>query len=322
MSGYRTVTDLEECRHLWQQVMPEDQLTDLWEVRQCFQEHFRRPPLFIAAEEYGKTCGLLPLSWIEESGCYGYFPGETWEGKTWLEGNRVFSRDGDILAGLINACPSPFYLRYLTGESNISGDEWATDEIGYLFLPPAYGYDMENYFHEFSNKGRKRLRKEMASIESLGVEYRTDDLSDLDILAGLNRKRFGDRSYFSDVRFMASFRSLARLLDERGLLRMTTLLVGGRPAAVDMGCVYKGTYTLLAGGTVAAYPGVAKLINLHHMERACRERLDQVDFLCGDFAWKPRFHLAPRPLYLLSGRGRSVVSCAPGAMETRASHVG
>jgi hypothetical protein len=37
---------------------------------------------------------------------------------------------------------------------------------------------------------------------------------------------------------------------------------------------------------------------LHHLRRACDERLDCVDFLCGDFAWKPLFHLRPRPLFL------------------------
>jgi hypothetical protein len=35
------------------------------------------------------------------------------------------------------------------------------------------------------------------------------------------------------------------------------------------------------------------------MQWACSERLNQVDFLCGDFNWKKLFHLTPRPLYLL-----------------------
>jgi hypothetical protein len=69
---------------------------------------------------------------------------------------------------------------------------------------------------------------------------------------------------------------------------------------VDMGCVYQGVYTLLAGGTNSRYLGVAKLINFHHMQRACEEKLKRVDFLCGDFNWKKLFHLTPRPLYLMT----------------------
>jgi hypothetical protein len=39
------------------------------------------------------------------------------------------------------------------------------------------------------------------------------------------------------------------------------------------------------------------VINFHHMTWACHQRLDLVDFLCGDFGWKERFHLTARPLY-------------------------
>jgi CelD/BcsL family acetyltransferase involved in cellulose biosynthesis len=81
------------------------------------------------------------------------------------------------------------------------------------------------------------------------------------------------------------------------MLRITTVLIGGRLAAVDMGAIWNGTYTVLAGGTDADFPGVAKLINLHHLEWACQQRMTMVDFLCGDFNWKERFHLTPRQLY-------------------------
>lgn len=58
---------------------------------------------------------------------------------------------------------------------------------------------------------------------------------------------------------------------------------------------------MFAGGVHASYPGVAKLINLYHMEYACRERFSCVDFLCGDFSWKKLFHLTPRPLFRAVG---------------------
>jgi len=68
-------------------------------------------------------------------------------------------------------------------------------------------------------------------------------------------------------------------------------------AAVDVGALWKNTYTVLAGGTDPDFPGIAKLINFHHIEWACRQHLAVVDFLCGDFNWKSRFRLSPRPLY-------------------------
>jgi CelD/BcsL family acetyltransferase involved in cellulose biosynthesis len=66
---------------------------------------------------------------------------------------------------------------------------------------------------------------------------------------------------------------------------------------VDIGAIWNQTYTVLAGGTHSDFPGVAKLINFHHIEWACRQRFKEVDFLCGEFNWKNRFHLTARPLY-------------------------
>lgn len=300
MYDIRIITDQDECQETWQRLIPPESLTDLWEVRACFHEQFQRPPHFLVAEGADGLCGLLPLSWIEESQWYGYFPGETWEGKTWLEQNRVPVRGDGVLEALLSHCPGRHHIRYLLPLESTPLDHHVVDEIGYRFLPPRYDHDLENYFQEFSRRSAKRLRREIDAIESMGVDYRYDDLADFDRLVRLNRERFRERSYFHDPRFRESFRSLMHYLHEAGWLRITTALIRGEVAAVDMGCVRRGDYTLLGGGTNSDYPGVAKLINLHHLRRACAERLNTVDFLCGDFAWKKLFHLTPRPLHLLS----------------------
>ena len=300
MKNIRIVSDLEECSAIWKEVMPSDYLTDLWEVRDCFHRHFGNRPHFIVAQEGNDILGLLPLSWIEEYRCYGFFPGETWQGKTWLEQNRIICNGIYGIGDLLAACPQSYHLRYLTSLPGIAAGEETVDEIGYLFIPPDYDYDMSNYLGEFSRKSRKNILRELAALESQGVTYRLDDIRDFDILVELNVERFGSQSYFFDPRFRESFRSLARLFQEKGWLRFTTVLINDAPAAVDMGCVYRGVYTLLAGGTNSRYLGVAKLINFHHMQRACEEKLARVDFLCGDFNWKKLFHLTPRPLYLMT----------------------
>ena len=93
MDRFRLVTDLAECRDLWGRMIPPESIFDLWDVRACFQRQFRRPPCFIATDDGHSPAGLLPLSWIGESGRYGCFPGETWHGKTWIEQNRIVAGD-------------------------------------------------------------------------------------------------------------------------------------------------------------------------------------------------------------------------------------
>jgi hypothetical protein len=298
-NGIRVITDLDECQTVWRAVIPNEYITDLWEVRACFQQHFGRPVKFIVVEDNNGICGMLPLSLIEELRCYGFFPGETWHGKTWLEQNRIYFRNGGPQT-LLSRFTLPYHLRYISAHDSVPESELAVDEIGYIFSPPQYEYDINNYFTEFSRKSIKQILRDIASLEKLGVTYRYDDMADFELMIQLNISRFGVESYFYDTRFRKSFRSLAHFLHDKGWLRFTKVLIGNVPAAVDMGCIYNGIYTLLAGGTNSRFPGVAKLINLHHMQRACNDRIRQVDFLCGDFNWKKLFHLTPRPLFLLT----------------------
>ena len=300
MCSVRVITDANECQAVWEEVIPRETIWDLWEVRQCFNRHYQRPLHFIVAEENGRICGLLPLSWVEEAGSYGYFPGETWKGKTWLEQNRVCDEGNGTWSTLLDCCPGSYHLRYLLPPDAGLQNGCAIDEIGYLFTPPRYEYEMEKYFGEFSRKSRKRLRRDLDAFEECGVRYRFDEPTDFEHLVKLNVDRFGAGSYFADSRFTESFRSLMNLLHERGWTRITTVLIKGEITAVDLGCVFNGVYTLLGGGTSGDFPGVAKVINIHHMRWACEQKLKLVDFLCGDFAWKKIFHLSPRPLYLLS----------------------
>ncbi len=300
MIKHRIVTDLSECRLLWERFIPQETLWDNWDVRACFHKHFQRPACFIVAEDNQGQAGFLPLSWVEEAGCYQYFPGETWHQATWLEQNRIIANGDAMVQALLEACPGPYHLRYLKANSAASRMQKTVDEISYRFFPQMYGYDLQMYFHEFSGKSAKRLKRELAGLESSGVEYLYDVMPDFDQMIAMNVERFGANSYFHDHRFLESFRSLMQLSRERGWLRLTSLRLGGNLAAIDIGILVNGAYALVGGGTHAEYPGVAKLINMHHLQRTCSERFQVADFLCGDFSWKKLFHLTPCPLYLLS----------------------
>ena len=273
-------------------------LFDMWSVREAFALSYSRPPYFIVAERGAKVSGLLPLCWIEESQCFGYFPGETWRGKTWIEQNKLWATGHNTARMLLEAVPEAAHLRYLTEEPWHSDEEAVSeDEVGYLFYPGHYHFDSKRYWMEFSRKSRKQLAREMATISSMGASFRYDHLPDVSIMFRMNLDSFWEHSYFKDPRFLGAFETLINRLRKSGMLRITTVLLGGKVAAVDIGAVWNNTYTVLAGGTHPDFTGVAKLINFHHIDWACKKRFDSVDFLCGDFGWKKRFHLAARPLF-------------------------
>ncbi|MEW6411295.1 MAG: GNAT family N-acetyltransferase [Candidatus Zixiibacteriota bacterium] len=308
MRRISVVSDIDECQDIWRKAMPQEFLSDLWDVRGAFHRHYNHRPHFVVCHDGGEICGLLPLAFNEETGSLQYFPGETWHGKTWLEQNRIIAGDRYIMKRLLARAGDSYNIRYVRQSGNLLGNSPVVDEVGYFFLPPKYDFDMQKYFEEFSHKTAKRLKRELIEWESRGVSYRYDDMADFETLVAMSLQSYGEDSYFFDPRFLRSFRSLLGLLKARGWLRITTVLVEGRPAAIDMGSTYNGTYTLLAGGTNQEFRGIAKLINIHHMSWSCEKRFDRVDFLCGDFNWKPQFHLTPQPLYLLANDVRAEVA--------------
>ncbi|WP_373500346.1 GNAT family N-acetyltransferase [Desulfococcus sp.] len=296
MMHIRIEEGFETCRQIWENIRPVETLFDLWPVRVCFATSFDRNPYFVIAEEGGKIVGLLPLSRTDEPESFGFFPGELWSGKTWLERNRIIARDARIAHALLNHVPGTAHLRYMAPCPLVS-EVQEMDEIGYLFLPADYQYQFDTYMAQFSAKSRKKLSREIDAVTAPGVAFRYDVFADVDHFFRMNLGAFGERSYFSDPRFLKSFEKLIAWLAANEMLRITTVLIGGRIAAVDVGAVLGTSYTVLAGGTDPEFPGIAKRINFHHMEWACRLRMAEVDFLCGDFGWKERFHLTPRPLY-------------------------
>ena len=290
--------DPDICRRLWERFWPDESIFDLWPVRACFMKHYRRPPFFILAGKDHRESRLLALAWIEEEGIFGHFPGETWQGKTWLEQNKIAGTGRQSLQMLTDHLPEKCFVRYLDGGFlPAGGNEVSIDEIGFLFFPKQYDFSFENYKNTFSRKSRKNIDREIHRLSTQKVVFRHNHMADVGRMFEMNLSAFGELSYFYDRRFFNSFVDLITFLDQNNLLRLTSVTIAGRLAAVDVGALWNNTYTVLAGGTHPEFPGVAKLINFHHIQWACQRRLTAVDFLCGDFNWKSRFRLHPRPLY-------------------------
>ncbi len=292
--------DPDQCRSIWERLWPARGLFDLWQVRSCFNDQYLRPLHFHVLETSQGPVGFMALCWDREQKQYVQFPGETWQGETWLEHNRIIAESTGIIKDLLDSVPKPLHLRYLTWNPLMERVNClARDETGYYFYPGLYNFSFDNYMLSFSGKSRKKLKADLKKFQTRNVTFRFNHMDDIQSLFKLNIESFGKDSYFSEARFYNSFDNLASFLNKMEMVRITTVLIDGAIAAVDMGALYKNSYTLLAGGTNPEFPGVAKLINLHHMEWSCHQGIKKVDFLCGDFNWKKRFHLTPRILYKL-----------------------
>ena len=293
----RVVSDIETCRDLWNSFVKPGNISDLWDFRLCFHRHFENEPCFLVLEDQEGLLAVLPLSFLNHEDTYVFFPGEVWNSKTWLERTQIYCREPEAMGHILSACPERTHLRYMEGQAAALSQDLEEDELAYLFFPPDVGFDLNIYFKRFSWKKIKAIKKEISSILVPGSSWHLNRLSDYDLLVEMNLNRFGMNSYFHDARFAESFGDAVRWLHRRGWLRMVSLDIKGRTAAVDLAAAFEGTYVVFLGGTHAEFPGVAKAMNMYHLEQACNQRFSRVDFLCGDFYWKKLWHLDPEPLY-------------------------
>lgn len=322
MLRIREYRDRDEFSRLWKYGWSASSIFDIWEVRDCFNRAFNRPSSFFTVEQDYKIKGLLPLSWIDEQKCFAVFPGETWQGKTWLEQNKIPAADRSMRNDLLACVPSRKHLRYLTSESiNTDAPNVEVDETGYVFNPVTYNYSFQSFMAHLSSKFRKNYLRESSRLEGRGLTFRHDRFSDVAHLFRMNTESFGESSYFSDSRFLQGFENLIAWLMDNNMLRVTTVLICDKIAAVDVGAVREEHYTVLAGGTDPEFRGVAKVINFHHLEWSCSQRIKSVDFLCGDFGWKKRFNLSPRPLYQIHGGHRASAESRRMHPYTESSYV-
>ena len=297
MATRRFVTDLETCRQLWNTFIPTSVVSDMWEFRMCFHRHFGHQPCFMILEDAEGISGMMPLSYIDCGDTIGFFPGEIWNEKTWLERTSFYVRDRGILDELLYNCPEGTYLRYMEAPQEPCSHLLALDEVGYVLYPSQLDFNLESYSKRFSNKKFKGIIKVIDSITERGSRFYLNRLEDFDILVNMSIQNFGENSYLNDYRFRKSFQDIILFLHNKGWLRMISLEIMGKTVAVDIGSLYNGVYTIYLGGASRDLPGVAKVMNMYHIEYALQNRIFKVDFLCGDFHWKKLWHLNPEPLY-------------------------
>ena len=294
----RIYDDPCKAKKIWMSLFIGGHLFSEWDIRWCFHESYGRPVYFVAAEgPERRPAGLIPLSWIEEEACYGFFPGETWKGRTWLEQNSIPAVNSEVTQSLWDAAPENTRIRYLQGKSVEPLSDADFDETGYILEPPKFDFDFSLYWSQFPGKSRKKIKRELKAFPDKHTRFEMGNWNDIEWMFSQNLENFGHYSYFHDSRFMTGFADMLATLKRWKVLRVVRMSVNGARTAVDVAAIYKNSLVVLAGATNPDFPGAAKAINLFHIKCAFEEKISKLDFLCGDFGWKKRFRLEERPLF-------------------------
>ena len=119
----RHISDPDECQVLWNRLITPKNISDLWEFRLCFHRHINNMPYFLLLEDRAGIAAMLPLSFAEEVNMFVFFPGEIWNGKTWIERTPIYLRRQQLLEEILSFCPDRTFLRYMEpGEGDLPQD--------------------------------------------------------------------------------------------------------------------------------------------------------------------------------------------------------
>ena len=305
-ASIRVVRDLAECEALWRRLTPDEVVTDLWEVREIFHRRFQRTLHFVVLERDGGVAGFLPLCRLPETGGFCIFPGETWHGKTWIEQNRLIAQSAQDLA--LCARPRPARSTSATFCRSRAARKpprcWTKSATFSIPQTTTTGSRPTGKPSRARPASAWAANSKPSKTRAWSISSTSRDA--FERLVEMNLSRFGADSYFHDERFLGSFRDWVAFAPGQGLASNHHGLHRGRHGGHRRGLPLQGhVHDARGRHPRATFRGWRSSSTCTTCERACEERMREVDFLCGEFNWKDKFHLTPRPLYMFSGFHRT-----------------
>lgn len=285
-----TVSDIEKCHDLWQKFSPKENLFETWEFRYAFYKGYGFAPYFLLLKQDGKEQGLLPLWHDRDKKKY------TWFGSDWQEEVRFFVRDKNYIPLLLKLAPSPLYLNAILKEDlGQLAEECKFENDCPKYVLNINGFKSHEDFLMALKKNRRHdLRKDKRRIERQNPEIIIDNFSDIEELIALAKNRFKEKGektdWEEDPRRIKVFKEVIKQDKKSYKVRMITIKINGRPAGVDLNCLYRGTYyAVKCGYDVKNFSGIGNYMNLVEIDDAIKLGMKKIDFLQNNYEWKDRW---------------------------------
>lgn len=285
------VSQIDECHQLWKRFSPHLTLFDTWDFRLAFWKAYHHTPYFIVLKKDLEEFSFLPLWYEEDEKRY------TWFGSTWQEENKFFVKDPLFIPLLLAICPSPALLNAISTELPL----WVEKVIKLKRDDPKYILSLnvirsaDDYLATLKKKKRYNLKRDRRIIEAQNPRIIFDGFSDFETLVNLSIKRFqekGEDTDWEDSRRIETFRQVIKL-GQRGCaykVRMLTVVIGNKAAAVDLIALFNGCYyPLKCGYDVKNFPGIGNYVNLLEIEDAISLGMKKMDFLEIGYGWKDKW---------------------------------
>lgn len=286
---FKKITEIEEANYIWDKLSPNNTYGNTWKFREIFNRINKYPLFFYAAFDGDKAVALLPLEYKTPMKYLTFFGGMH------FEDNQIFVQPGyeKIIPELINQIEAPYYLTWMKNDLHAQKEAIHFDDRYELPLLGLESYEdyIEKYWH---GKSKSKLKKKIKKL--LDISEISYDSFELDDLARLNKKRFGEESSFLQPERLKYLKELSKLPGAHSI----TIKINGVVESTGFAFLYNNTYVGLNSGTNHEIDNLGKLIALLKINQAINLRAEVYDARGGELNWKKRFGLTPIPQFKLS----------------------
>jgi len=291
---FKFITNMEECKLLWEKFSPKKSVWDLWEITYPFHRCYSGFPFFILGIKDREEVGILHLE-IDK-----YDNGEEYLdffGADYPERRTFYVQDRNMLSDFFSQARKKISLSFIDPSEKDYIPGILESDVAYSLDLSAVDYDIKIFFARFNKKHRKNLRNDLKQIERLGYAVFMNYPGSLDFLAKFNRVRFGAESDFSDPKFYESIKLLVESAEKLNILQMLSIEIAGKVEASQIALFYNGVYTVLTGGSNSEIKNLGKLLIIEHIKNAIKLKANIVDFMTYESGWKKLWNLDETMLY-------------------------
>lgn len=273
------VTDLEECKSLWNKYSPKKTIWDDAEIIFGLLDETKKINFLLFDH------GLIPLWYDIPYKTYYFFGGDYPEArKLWFDKTK--------LKEVYDSIPVPVKLIDIkkTEFDNIAdfgGFETVLDYRYYLNI--SNFNSLEDHFASFSKKHKKNIKYDLKKLEEqkYRLEWRKD--VDFDLFAKYSVERFGEESDMFDKEYQKEMKLFLKAV--KPYLMCVYIFKEDEVIGLEFCAKYNETFHVINGGYNRDHKNIGKLLISECINKAIELNLKEVDFMIGDTGWKELWNL-------------------------------
>ncbi|VVC03462.1 Uncharacterised protein [Candidatus Bilamarchaeum dharawalense] len=263
---------LDEAKQIWDQYVPEKQVwTDDWEIRVALCKGYGcKPTIFYDGKNF------FPLQYDSENNFYTIIGGESVE-KNYLTFDPEFMKTTKEI-------PENIYFDFLENKFDGCTEGFCPQ----FFIDLTNMESIDDYIQRFSKKHKKNFRRAC----KLFGEYEFRKEGNLEKIAELNKKMFGEESDFNN-----ETKFCYELLDRDQRTEYWSIIKNGKPVLTTQYFFSNRTMSVCIWGVDKEYEDTMKIALVEGIKLAKSRNCRRIDFAPTYSSWKLLYRLNTAPLW-------------------------